>query len=278
MNKYLLMATSVLVVNLLFAQIEGNQRKSYEEVARQIPLPILIVPQQKVKTTNPIDLKSQEDLIRELKVKTKASYGDDGSVRVYHYDAKGRLTRMIDLDKEQEDRYEYEEDSRGRVIQETTYYSDGDVTKRLYEYDDKGREIVRLYISGSGDKSYTNTYYNDELNIVLEEDDSGLTKKWLNDVGQRVRFEVYDENAELLGRGSAECNSFGLPSLERSEAMGLNITDHFEYNNAGQLTLKKRGGLVRAEFTFEYNEQGLEVFSKTENNMGISFSHRYEYT
>lgn len=272
------MATSVFVVNLLFAQIEGNQRKSYEEVAQKVPLPILIVPQQKVKTTHPIDLKSQEDLIRELKVKTKKSISDEGSVRMSYYDSKGRLTRLVNVDKKTEDRYEYTEDDQGRVIQETTYYSDGDVTKNLYEYDDKGREIVRLYISGEGEKSYTNTYYNDELNIILEEDDSGVTKKWLNDVGQRVRFEVYDENFELLGRGTADCNSSGLPSTERSEAMGLNITDHFEYNDAGQLTLKKRGGLVRAEFTFEYDTNGLEVFSKTENSMGVYFTHRYEYT
>lgn len=272
------MATSVFVVNLLFGQIEGNQRKSFEEINRFVSLRTSIVAEQKVKTIQPIDLKSQEDLIRELKVKTKRSISDEGSVRMSHYDSKGRLIRSVDVDKQREDRYEYEEDDKGRVIQETTYYSDGDVTKHLYEYDDKGREIVRLYISGSGEKSYTNTYYNDELKIVLEEDGSGVTKKWLNDVGERVRFEVYDENFEIMGRGTANCNASGLPSSERSEAMGMNIVDHFEYNDAGQLTLKKRDGFVRAEFTFVYDDNGLEVFTKTENSLGTYFSHRYEYT
>ena len=246
-----LLITFLVILSTSIAQIENNQRKPYEEVCRLIRPQVEKLPEQIANSSIlVIEVPTQEELIKQHRVKTKTTIYEEGS-SINYYDENGMVVKWVDLDDTTTyEVYFYHWNEKEELTRKVTRYSNGESITRGYVYDEKGRVIVETYTNADLETSYKNFYYDDVLNTIIELNEYGIDKQFLNEDGLRVHFDSYDDTYRLMGVVKTTYSEKGLAIEENSELMGIRLKDSFEYNDLGQLLKKERSGIVNATFQF----------------------------
>jgi hypothetical protein len=284
--KYLIsLLCYVLFINSSFTQDDKNPRKaSYNEINTLINGGTKMHEEQLVKfdKSNVITAPKQEDLIKIHKVKTKTEISkEDDEMTITHYSTSGEIlkviTRYLGVTKETD--YSYEYDNLGNVILEkATKKDDGSTVTTHYTYNDQNKVIICKKTYSDGDVSYTNTYYDDITNSYIEENNLGVDKFFLNELGLRVHFLAYDDDYKVMGFATSTYNEKGLKISEESSMMGLKMKDTFTYNEKGQLLKAYRKTLIEATWEYTYDERGLETSYKNKNpSLTSSYIYVYEF-
>ncbi len=252
--------------------IQMNDTQNYNQEQGNGRLPIQNSPY-----TGPIkEVPSQEDLIKEHKVKTvKDIYSSGWSISTY--DRNGRLIKT-ESHNSSKTTYSYKFDDKGQIIKERKEYDDGTFMISEYVYNEKDQLMSKsIYFSENEEPSEVKFEYDEDLNTCTEISSVGSVKEFYDNRGLRVRFESYDEYEKLDGSGEAKYDKNGLKISETASIMGMNVKDKFEYNERGQILKQHRTGMVVVTILYEYDAKGL--LSRYKNIQGSEVDEtRYEYT
>jgi hypothetical protein len=231
--------------------------------------------------TNPITPPvSEEELILKNKVKTKKVYYASSSIHLFFYDKKGYIIKeeAHDGDSITVKNYNYEFGENDKLLKETAIYENGKIDYiREYEYNEDGKQVMYTFTSESGEISVTKSYYDTELNTMMEQDKYGLEKEFYDNRGLRVKADSYDEKGKLMGVVESQYNKEGLKTSESTSVMGMEMKDVFEYNDMGQIVKLYRKGLVDVSWSYTYNKQGLVTRFVSAKGARKDTTH-YEYT
>lgn len=252
--------------------IQMNDAQNYNQEQGSGRLPIQNSPY-----TGPIkEVPSQEDLIKEHKVKTVKDIYSSGWL-ISTYDRNGRLIKTESHNSSKKT-YSYKFDDKGRIIKERKEYDDGTFMISEYVYNEKDQLMSKsIYFSENEEPSEVKFEYDEDLNTCTEISSVGNVKEFYDNRGLRVRFESYDEYEKLDGSGEAKYDKNGLKISETASLMGMNVKDKFEYNEKGQLLKQHRTGMVVVTILYEYDAKGL--LSSYKNIQGSKVDEtRYEYT
>lgn len=270
---------AIFCTHLLEAQLEGNVRSTFEAVNRQCSTPGQRMPEQDRKYTNVLDVPEQEELIKKFRVKTMKKLFDDGDWNLDYYDERGLLIKRekFAYGEMNVDTHEYLLDSNGNVLMDRIKDNDTLRSTRYYAYDEHNRLIVEGFKYKDEEMTFKNRYYNDELGIVIEVDEYGMERTFLDSQGSYVKLESFDELGKLVGSARAEFNERGLKIREHSNAMGIKIVDEYTHNERGQELFVTRETLIHVEWEYQYNDYGLEIYKWLKNHLGET-TDTIEYT
>lgn len=222
---------------------------------------------------------SQEELIKEHKVKVCREDYDDGSYSISYYNTDGMLEKSEYLYREKLSitKYVYEFDDQGNTTKREGT-EDGETTSYSWTYDEHGRELTYTFIYKDGDESHTTYSYDDEKRTKTEEDEYGSYVYYYNADGFIEKMESYDDKGGLESTVNMILDENGSKTREESEIMGMKVIDEMTYNERGQLLRKDRGGMVSVSMVYEYDEKGLTTkFERIGGTLPSVSTYSYEY-
>lgn len=265
--------------HVLGAQLEKNVRSTFEAVNRKCQTPGQRMPEQNRAYVNVLDVPVQKELIKKYRVKTMKKLYDNGDWNMDFYDERSLLIRREKLARGEMivETHEYLLDSNGNILMDRIKDNDTLRSTRYYAYDEQNRIIVEGFKYKDEEMTFKNRYYNDELDIVIEVDENGMERTFLDSQGSYVKLESFDESGKLFGSARAEFNERGLKIREHISVMGINIVDEFTHNERGQEFFVTRETLIHAEWEYQYNEHGLETHKWLKNHLGET-TDTIEYT
>lgn len=228
---------------------------------------------------NKILLKTfQEYDINSARVLTDKEYNTIEPIKIYSFDASGRITQVIDTRYSNTDSFEY--DKYGRLTKISTHYKDvinwhEDVITLNAEGKPVRVEIVQhrfedaLKQSSSKSKNKSNKYldygdtycYDERGNMVAHQMNNGNTAKWMD-------YFVYDslDNMILEGR----CNGYNGDNSS-CECKGFHASQGYEYDEQHHLIRKYSIGDWKPsgwDYYYQYDSAGREIEYKHYDVLG----------
>ena len=219
---------------------------------------------------NKILLKAlQEYDINSARVLTDKEYNSVEPIKIYSFDASGRITQVIDTRYSNTDSFEY--DKYGRLTKISTHYKDvinwhEDVITlnaegkpvRVETVQHRFEDALKQSSSKSKNKSnkyldYGDTYcYDERGNMVAHQMNNGNTAKWMD-------YFVYDslDNMILEGR----CNGYNGDNSS-CECKGFHASQGYEYDEQHHLIRKYSIGDWKPsgwDYYYQYDSAGREI-------------------